>query len=171
MVRNIRGEVYFYYLLHVLHVHYIYQTRRRHGQRAYVFKRYCLPFLITIFYIQGAKAAQKRQRNANDKNSNLNDKSQTKTNEAAKTIVCSTCRQAFVSFVYPSRCSTTDQSFSIAAYYTCACVSDLNYLSKPTSTMPRISSLEEHAANRHSKTIADCFPTYKDPNTKLSSKV
>lgn len=98
----------------------------RHGQRAFIFKRYCLPFLITIFCIQGAKAAQKRERNA-DKG-NKGSKSQAKVNEAAKSIICSTCKQGFVSFDYPSWCYTTDQSFSIVAYYPCACVSDLNSL-------------------------------------------
>ena len=97
----------------------------RHGQRAFIFKPYCLPFLTTI--IQGAKAAQKRQRN-DAKNPKSGNTSQTKTNDAAKNIICSTCKQAFVSFVYPSWCSTTDQPFSIVAYYPCACVSDLNYL-------------------------------------------
>ena len=87
-----------------------------------------LPFLITIFCIQGAKAAQKRERNAEKQKGPS--KSQAKVNEAAKTIICSTCKHNFVSFVYPSRCSTTDQSFSIVAYYPCACVSDLNYLSQ-----------------------------------------
>ena len=154
-----------YYLLHVLHGP---PLIIRHGQRAFIFKQYCLLFLTTI--IQGAKAAQKRERNT-QKGSN-NNKSQTKSNQAAQNIICSTCKQAFVSFVYPSWCSTTDQSFSIVAYYPFACVSDLNYLSKPTSTMvPRISSLKEHAENKHSKTMADCFPNYEEHNTKQSSKV
>ena len=43
---------------------------------------------------QGAKAAQKRERNAS-KGANAA-KSQTKTNEAAKNIICVTCRQTFV---------------------------------------------------------------------------
>ena len=43
---------------------------------------------------QGAKAAQKRERNA-AKGANAA-KSQTKTNEAAKNIICVTCRQTFV---------------------------------------------------------------------------
>lgn len=90
-----------------------------------------LPFLITIFCIQGAKAAQKRERNA-DKSGKSGSKSQAKVNEAAKSIICSTCRHAFVSFV-SSRCSTTDRiliNYSIVDYYPCACVSDLNYLSQ-----------------------------------------
>jgi hypothetical protein len=45
---------------------------------------------------QGAKAQQKRERNA-DKNAPKGSKSQAKVNEAAKNIVCQTCRQAFVS--------------------------------------------------------------------------
>jgi hypothetical protein len=152
----IRVEL-FNYLLRFLH----YQSR--HGQRAFIFKRYCLPFLITIFCIQGAKAAQKRERNA-EKQKGAS-KSQAKVNEAAKTIICSICKQDFVSFVYPSRCSTTDQSFSIVAYYPCACVSDLNYHSKPNSTtvpcistvlrnMPQINTPRRwQIASLHTKTL------------------
>ena len=172
-----KGGGYFYFWIRVelfiiycafFKVHHYYQSR--HGQRAFIFKRYYIPFLITIFCIQGAKAAQKRERNAEKQKGPS--KSQAKVNEAAKTIVCSTCKQDFVSFVYPSRCSTTDQSFSIVAYYPCTCVSDLDYLSKPTFTTDALySSLEEHAANKHSKTMADCFPAYKEPKTKSSSKV
>ncbi|KAF5377457.1 hypothetical protein D9615_005175 [Tricholomella constricta] len=43
----------------------------------------------------GAKAQQKRERNA-DKNAAKNSKSQAKVNEAAKSIVCSDCRQPFL---------------------------------------------------------------------------
>ena len=46
--------------------------------------------------IQGAKARQKRDRNA-DKNAPKGDKSQAKSNEAAKKIVCAICKQPFVS--------------------------------------------------------------------------
>lgn len=46
--------------------------------------------------LQGAKAAQKRERNAG-KNADKGPTSKTKVNEAAKNIVCQTCRQAFVS--------------------------------------------------------------------------
>lgn len=49
-----------------------------------------------VFDAQGAKAAQKRERNAH-KNEPKGAKSQSKVNEAAKSIVCSVCRQAFVS--------------------------------------------------------------------------
>lgn len=45
---------------------------------------------------QGAKAQQKRERNA-PQNSQKGSKSQLKTNEASKNIVCQTCRQPFVS--------------------------------------------------------------------------
>jgi RNase P subunit RPR2 len=47
-------------------------------------------------YAQGAKAQQKRERNA-DKAAGKGGKSQLKVNEAAKSIVCTTCRQPFVS--------------------------------------------------------------------------
>ncbi|KAJ7071244.1 At2g23090 like protein [Mycena amicta] len=43
----------------------------------------------------GAKAAQKRERNA-DKNAAKGSKSQAKVNEAAKSIVCTTCKQTFL---------------------------------------------------------------------------
>ncbi|KIK71280.1 hypothetical protein GYMLUDRAFT_33423 [Collybiopsis luxurians FD-317 M1] len=70
----------------------------------------------------GAKAQQKRERNA-EKGAGKGAKSQTKTNEAAKSIICQTCRQAF--FI------TT-----------------------------RAPELEQHAQNKHSKTMAECFPTF-----------
>ncbi|EJF66502.1 hypothetical protein BD309DRAFT_961235 [Dichomitus squalens] len=69
----------------------------------------------------GAKAQQKRERNA-VKTAN-NAKSQIKTNQAALNIVCSVCRQTFL--------LTT-----------------------------RAPALEEHAQNKHSKSLAECFPTY-----------
>ncbi|ESK98442.1 duf1909-domain-containing protein [Moniliophthora roreri MCA 2997] len=43
----------------------------------------------------GAKAQQKRERNA-DKNAPKGSKSQAKVNEAAKNIVCATCKQSFL---------------------------------------------------------------------------
>ncbi|KIM84554.1 hypothetical protein PILCRDRAFT_818127 [Piloderma croceum F 1598] len=43
----------------------------------------------------GAKAQQKRERNA-DKNASKGSKSQAKVNEAAKSIVCQTCKQPFL---------------------------------------------------------------------------
>jgi 4F5 protein related disordered region len=47
-------------------------------------------------FVQGAKANQKRERNA-EKNAPKGAKSQSKANEAAKKIVCSICKQPFVS--------------------------------------------------------------------------
>jgi hypothetical protein len=49
---------------------------------------------LTTF--QGAKAAQKRERNAG-KSADKGPTSKTKVNEAAKNIICQTCRQTFVS--------------------------------------------------------------------------
>ncbi|KZP32202.1 DUF1909-domain-containing protein [Athelia psychrophila] len=72
----------------------------------------------------GAKAQQKRERNA-DKSAG-GSKSQIKSNETAKTIVCATCKQGFL--------LTT-----------------------------RGPALEEHSQNKHSKTMADCFPNYVNP--------
>ncbi|KAI0768508.1 At2g23090 like protein, partial [Trametes elegans] len=68
----------------------------------------------------GAKAAQKRERNAAKAGSNA--KSQIKTNQAAMNIICQTCRQTFL--------LTT-----------------------------RAPALEEHAKNKHGKSMAECFPT------------
>lgn len=45
---------------------------------------------------QGAKAQQKRERNAAKAGATA--KSQLKVNEAAKNIICQTCRQTFVSY-------------------------------------------------------------------------
>jgi len=84
-----------------------------------------LPFQsIAILYIlgldmgNGAKAQQKRERNAEKKSG---PKSQMKINEAAKTIVCQTCKQPFL-------------------------------------VTTRAPALLEHAQNKHSKTLTDCFP-------------
>ncbi|KAG6866812.1 hypothetical protein C0991_008748 [Blastosporella zonata] len=68
----------------------------------------------------GAKAQQKRERNA-AASAPKGSKSQAKGNEAAKSIVCSDCRQPFL--------ITT-----------------------------RAPALTEHAQNRHSKTMEQCFP-------------
>ncbi|EIM92762.1 DUF1909-domain-containing protein [Stereum hirsutum FP-91666 SS1] len=68
----------------------------------------------------GAKAQQKRERNA-DKNGAKGSKSQAKVNEAAKNIVCQVCRQPFL-------------------------------------VTTRAPALEEHSQNKHSKTMAECFP-------------
>lgn len=157
-------ELFIIYCTFFTNIVHHYQSR--HGQRAFIFKRYYLPFLITTFYIQGAKAAQKRERN--DKKGSKDPKSQKKANEASKTIVCSTCRQAFVSFIYPSWCSTSWSIVFNSCLLPVRLRKWLDYLSKPTSTMGAsyFHSLEEHAANRHSKTIADCFPDYEDPKTK-----
>ncbi|PCH33431.1 DUF1909-domain-containing protein [Wolfiporia cocos MD-104 SS10] len=67
----------------------------------------------------GAKAQQKRERNAAKAGGTA--KSQTKTNQAALNITCQTCRQSFL--------LTT-----------------------------RAPALEEHARNKHNKTMAECFP-------------
>ncbi|KAI0150881.1 At2g23090 like protein [Pestalotiopsis sp. NC0098] len=68
----------------------------------------------------GAKAQQKRERNAKDSKVA---KSQLKTNEKAMDIQCQICKSTFL--------KTT-----------------------------RAPQLEVHAQNKHSKTIADCFPGY-----------
>ncbi|KAI9189090.1 hypothetical protein H9P43_000518 [Blastocladiella emersonii ATCC 22665] len=67
----------------------------------------------------GAKAAQKRERNA--KKAGGDAKSQLKVNEAAKSIQCTICKQTF--------------------------------LGTANATL-----LTQHAENKHSKTIAECFP-------------
>ncbi|KAI6032021.1 DUF1909-domain-containing protein [Pisolithus microcarpus] len=70
----------------------------------------------------GAKAAQKRERNSG-KQLDKGPTSRLKVNEAAKSIICQTCRQTFL--------LTT-----------------------------RAPALEEHATNKHSKSLAECFPGY-----------
>ncbi|KAH9890921.1 DUF1909-domain-containing protein [Cubamyces lactineus] len=72
----------------------------------------------------GAKAAQKRERNAAKAGATA--KSQLKVNQAAMNIICQTCRQTFL--------LTT-----------------------------RAPALEEHAQNKHGKTMADCFPNVNAP--------
>ncbi|KAF4339098.1 zinc-binding domain protein [Fusarium beomiforme] len=67
----------------------------------------------------GAKAQQKRERNAKDKNTA---KSQLKVNEKACDIQCQICKSTFLK----------------------------------TTKAP---ALKEHAENKHSKTMADCFPS------------
>ncbi|KAK1828521.1 At2g23090-like protein [Podospora conica] len=69
----------------------------------------------------GAKAAQKRERNL--KAAGGNAKSQLKANEKAMNIQCDTCKATFL--------STT-----------------------------RENALAEHATNKHSKTVAQCFPGF-----------
>ncbi|KDN44927.1 DUF1909-domain-containing protein [Tilletiaria anomala UBC 951] len=71
----------------------------------------------------GAKAQQKRERNAKD--SKKGPTSQLKVNEAAKNIQCMTCRQTFL--------ATT-----------------------------RSPALIQHAQDRHSKTLKECFPTFTE---------
>ncbi|KXN83553.1 hypothetical protein AN958_01118 [Leucoagaricus sp. SymC.cos] len=91
--------------------------------------------------LQGAKAAQKRERNTG-KNDSKGSKSQSKVNEAAKSIVCNVCKQSFVSRY---------TSLPSANYYIDA------HLKLVTTRAP---ALEEHAQNKHNKTIAECFPNY-----------
>ncbi|CDO72440.1 hypothetical protein BN946_scf184977.g141 [Trametes cinnabarina] len=67
----------------------------------------------------GAKAAQKRERNAAKAASGP--KSQLKVNQQAMNIICQTCRQTFLLTTRPP-------------------------------------ALEEHAQNKHGKTMAECFP-------------
>ena len=55
------------------------------------------PFLTPL---QGAKAQQKRDRNA-AQNPQKGSKSQLKVNEASKSIICQTCKQPFVSIFSP----------------------------------------------------------------------
>ncbi|KAI8890079.1 DUF1909-domain-containing protein [Backusella circina FSU 941] len=72
----------------------------------------------------GAKAQQKRERNA--KNSKKENGSQLKVNETAKNIICKTCFQTFL-------CTSREKA------------------------------LTEHAENKHSKTMKECFPDYVAP--------
>ncbi|KXS15122.1 DUF1909-domain-containing protein [Gonapodya prolifera JEL478] len=70
----------------------------------------------------GARSQQKRERNA-DKGAKKGPTSQLKENEAAKSILCTICKQQFL-------CTA------------------------------REGNLKDHAENKHSKTLADCFPTF-----------
>lgn len=131
------------------------------GQRAFIFKQYHLSFLIFIFYGQGAKAAQKRERNAEKSTNAKGSKSQAKVNEAAKSIVCSTCKQSFVSFRAP---------FPVFHHWWIVLDSWLLHVRlRKSSSYPLLlckpthatnNSLEEHSANKHSKTMAECFPNF-----------
>ncbi|KAJ9130413.1 hypothetical protein NKR23_g12209 [Pleurostoma richardsiae] len=69
----------------------------------------------------GAKAAQKRERNAKEAKGSA--KSQLKANQAAMDIQCDICKATFL--------KTT-----------------------------REKALTEHATNKHSKGLADCFPKF-----------
>jgi len=82
-----------------------------------------LYFYFSFLMGNGAKAQQKRDRNAAKSGAN-SAKSQMKVNEAAKNILCQTCRQAFL--------LTT-----------------------------RAPALAEHALNKHSKSMEECFPSPK----------
>ncbi|KAF9090802.1 hypothetical protein BGX29_007125 [Mortierella sp. GBA35] len=75
----------------------------------------------------GQKAQMKRERNAKNAGGTAN--SQLKVNEAAKSIVCQTCRQTFLCTI-------------------------------------RAKALEEHATNKHSKTMNDCFPGFVETPKK-----
>ncbi|KAM0455186.1 hypothetical protein ACHAPV_000476 [Trichoderma viride] len=72
----------------------------------------------------GAKAQQKRERNAKDKGVA---KSQLKVNQQAMDIQCQICKSTFLK----------------------------------TTKAP---ALLEHAQNKHSKSLADCFPTFAAPS-------
>ncbi|GAK64338.1 DUF1909-domain-containing protein [Moesziomyces antarcticus] len=67
------------------------------------------------------RAQQKRERNA--KAAGGEAKSQKKVNEAAKNVMCMTCRQTFLLTV-------------------------------------REPALQQHASDRHNKTLAECFPGF-----------
>ncbi|GAB5586227.1 hypothetical protein Unana1_01127 [Umbelopsis nana] len=69
----------------------------------------------------GQKAQMKRDRNAKDLKKGPT--SQLKQNNAAKTVICQTCKQTFLCTI-------------------------------------RAKALTEHAENKHSKTIDDCFPGF-----------
>ncbi|ELU43328.1 zf-met2 domain-containing protein [Rhizoctonia solani AG-1 IA] len=98
----------------------------------------------------GAKAQQKQQRNAK-KAADAGPKrrvnsscGELKTNEAAKSIICQTCRQSFVSLKVISKLVLI-----LMVYF--------------QLTTTRLPALTQHVENKHSgKTMADCFPNYKE---------
>ncbi|KAH8554735.1 At2g23090 like protein [Umbelopsis sp. PMI_123] len=69
----------------------------------------------------GQKAQMKRERNAKD--AKKGPTSQLKQNDAAKSVICQTCRQTFLCTI-------------------------------------RSKALTEHADNKHSKTLEQCFPGF-----------
>ncbi|KAK3484547.1 At2g23090 like protein, partial [Neurospora crassa] len=90
----------------------------------------------------GAKAAQKRERNA--KNAAAGPKSQLKTNAAAMNIICQTCRATFPVDIAREGVSKTPEL--------------LDHLRFPGHL---------HAQNKHNKTLADCFPGFvEQPRNK-----
>ncbi|KJR85922.1 uncharacterized protein SPSK_09984 [Sporothrix schenckii 1099-18] len=90
----------------------------------------------------GAKAAQKRERNAKDKAGAA--KSQLKTNEKALNIQCFVCKATFLSTTRENAHTHTHERLPFTA-----------------NCKLRLSSLNDHATNKHSKTLADCFPDFK----------
>ncbi|KAI8575451.1 hypothetical protein K450DRAFT_261800 [Umbelopsis ramanniana AG] len=71
----------------------------------------------------GQKAQMKRDRNAKD--AKKGPTSQLKANNAAKSVICQTCKQTFLCTI-------------------------------------RAKALTEHADNKHSKTLEDCFPGFEE---------
>ena len=71
--------------------------------------------------LQGAKAQQKRERNAAKGAQTA--KSQLKVNAAAKNIICATCRQTFVSARSLSLSASLTRICVTAVDHTCPCVS------------------------------------------------
>lgn len=96
---------------------------------------------------QGAKSAQKRERNA--KNAGKEAKSQLKVNESAKDIQCKVCFSTFLK-------TTRGPAYVIPRPHASAVSTRVANKSVPTT------SLKEHAENKHSnKALTECFPGHE----------
>ncbi|CAJ0829361.1 5654_t:CDS:2 [Entrophospora sp. SA101] len=93
----------------------------------------------------GQKAQHKRERNQKT-NGAKNTSSQLKANEAARTVICQVCRNTFL-------CTIRAKAlvFNPKIY---------NYYILYGLIIQLYSRLSEHADNKHSKTLQDCFPGF-----------
>jgi hypothetical protein len=102
---------------------------------------------------QGAKAQQKRERNAEKAPKGA--KSQLEVNKAAMTLICQTCRQQFVSAAPLRPCrSPADgrvDEHNPAPGVRAPCL-------RRGCAAHSVRRLEQHTQDKHSKSVADCFP-------------
>jgi hypothetical protein len=102
---------------------------------------------------QGAKAQQKRERNAEKAPKGA--KSQLEVNKAAMTLICQTCRQQFVSAAPLRPCrSPADgraDEHHPAPGVRAPCL-------RRGCAAHSVRRLEQHTQDKHSKSVADCFP-------------
>ncbi|KAI0405791.1 At2g23090 like protein [Xylaria palmicola] len=108
----------------------------------------------------GAKAQQKRERNAKDANKGA--KSQLKTNQKAMDIQCAICKSTFL--------KTTRAPQYVFPYPLPDAPGPPQYTTPPPRDGRRpvcmslrlpLFRLTEHAVNKHSKALLECFPGYE----------